>query len=81
MPPRFQATTLKEEGNALFIAKKYAAALAKYSAALELDTQGAVLHANRAACYLALREYARLSWGSDAWLMGLQLGQGGSRCE
>jgi tetratricopeptide (TPR) repeat protein len=74
MPPRLQATTLKEEGNALFIAKKYAAALAKYSAALELDAQSAVLHANRAACYLALREYARLSWELNTSLMGLQLG-------
>jgi tetratricopeptide (TPR) repeat protein len=50
------AATLKEEGNALFVAKKYKAALAKYTAALDLDHRNAVLYANRAACHLALRE-------------------------
>jgi tetratricopeptide (TPR) repeat protein len=51
------AEQLKEEGNLLFVAKKYAEAAEKYSAAIEQDPLSAVFYANRAACYLNLKKY------------------------
>ncbi|KAI0038600.1 TPR-like protein, partial [Auriscalpium vulgare] len=51
------AAQLKERGNALFAKKDYRAAVAKYTAAIALDSQNAVLYANRAACYLGLKSY------------------------
>lgn len=50
------ATTLKAEGNALYIAKDYPAAYVKYDAAIELDGQNAVLYANRGACSFAMNK-------------------------
>ncbi|KIY61303.1 hypothetical protein CYLTODRAFT_427598 [Cylindrobasidium torrendii FP15055 ss-10] len=64
---------LKAEGNKFFGAKNYAQAIEKYSAAIQLyeaaadigdHPKVAVLYANRAACYLNLKEY--LSAISDA---------------
>ena len=48
------AVRMKEEGNKLFLAKKYEEAVAKYSEAIEEDDSNAVLYANRAACTLNL---------------------------
>ncbi|KAJ7222419.1 hypothetical protein GGX14DRAFT_428711, partial [Mycena pura] len=48
------AEELKATGNALFASKKYDAAAKKYSEAIAVDPQSAVLYANRAACYNAL---------------------------
>eukprot|EP00271_Cylindrocystis_brebissonii_P016755 TRINITY_DN4117_c0_g1_i1.p1 TRINITY_DN4117_c0_g1~~TRINITY_DN4117_c0_g1_i1.p1 ORF type:complete len:983 (+),score=292.03 TRINITY_DN4117_c0_g1_i1:160-3108(+) len=60
--PLKKASGLKEEGNELFNAKKYAEALATYSAAIKLVPQGhkdrAVLHSNRAACLLLVKPVA-----------------------
>ncbi|KAL0566523.1 hypothetical protein V5O48_015485 [Marasmius crinis-equi] len=51
------AENLKDEGNKLFVAKKYDAAITKYSEAIALDGQNPILFANRAACRLSLRRY------------------------
>ncbi|KAI0067196.1 TPR-like protein [Artomyces pyxidatus] len=51
------ATELKDQGNALFTAKKYEDAIQKYTAAIALDEANAVLYCNRAACHLALKSY------------------------
>uniref|UniRef100_A0A663MRN5 Protein unc-45 homolog A n=1 Tax=Athene cunicularia TaxID=194338 RepID=A0A663MRN5_ATHCN len=53
---------LRERGNALFQAGDHAAALAAYTEALSLceaEPEQAVLHRNRAACYLKLEDYAK----------------------
>ncbi|XP_054025005.1 protein unc-45 homolog A [Dryobates pubescens] len=53
---------LRERGNALFQAGDHAAALAAYTEALSLcdaEPERAVLHRNRAACYLKLEDYAK----------------------
>ncbi|KAK1225865.1 hypothetical protein PQX77_011175 [Marasmius sp. AFHP31] len=52
-----RADSLKDEGNKLFVAKKFDAALKKYSEAIALDGQNPILFANRAACKLSLRRY------------------------
>ncbi|XP_044836220.1 protein unc-45 homolog A isoform X2 [Mauremys mutica] len=55
------AGQLRQEGNRLFQAGDYAAALASYTRALELcagPPERAVLHRNRAACHLKLEDYA-----------------------
>lgn len=52
--PSSLAAELKEKGNKLFVAKDYTAAYYKYSEAIELDANNAVLHANRAACSLVI---------------------------
>lgn len=62
---RWQVTPaqLREQGNALFQAGDHAAALAAYTQALSLcdaEPERAVLHRNRAACYLKL---VRSGWG------------------
>uniref|UniRef100_A0A663MPR7 Unc-45 myosin chaperone A n=1 Tax=Athene cunicularia TaxID=194338 RepID=A0A663MPR7_ATHCN len=56
------AGQLRERGNALFQAGDHAAALAAYTEALSLceaEPEQAVLHRNRAACYLKLEDYAK----------------------
>uniref|UniRef100_A0A8C4P6Z5 Unc-45 myosin chaperone A n=1 Tax=Dromaius novaehollandiae TaxID=8790 RepID=A0A8C4P6Z5_DRONO len=56
------AGQLREQGNALFQAGDHAAALAAYTQALSLcdgESERAVLHRNRAACYLKLEDYAK----------------------
>jgi hypothetical protein len=47
---------LKEQGNAFYVKKNYALAIAKYTEAIALDGNNAVLYANRAACQLALQQ-------------------------
>lgn len=44
------AAQLKEEGNALFVKKDFARAYEKYTEAIAVDGQNAVLYANRCAC-------------------------------
>ncbi|XP_062317913.1 protein unc-45 homolog A [Osmerus eperlanus] len=54
--------SLKEEGNALFKAGDMQGALCCYSKALKLSdsqTENAVLHRNRSACYLKLEDYTK----------------------
>ncbi|TCD61455.1 hypothetical protein EIP91_008412 [Steccherinum ochraceum] len=51
------ADALKEEGNALFAKKDYEAAIRKYTEALKLDENNAVLHANRSACSFNRKRY------------------------
>lgn len=51
------AEKLKEEGNKLFVKKKFAAAAIKYTEAIALDGQNAVLYANRSACRLSLKQF------------------------
>jgi hypothetical protein len=51
------AAELKDEGNKLFVAKKYEQASRKYSDAIAKDASNAVLYANRAACALNLQKY------------------------
>ncbi|XP_030353708.1 protein unc-45 homolog A isoform X2 [Strigops habroptila] len=56
------AGQLRERGNAQFQAGDHAAALAAYTQALSLCDAGperAVLHRNRAACYLKLEDYTK----------------------
>ncbi|KAL1738541.1 hypothetical protein HDZ31DRAFT_13725, partial [Schizophyllum fasciatum] len=55
---------LKEEGNALFVKKQYGLAALKYTEAIELDEDNAILWANRAACRLNTRQY--MDAASDA---------------
>ncbi|THH15972.1 hypothetical protein EW146_g4600 [Bondarzewia mesenterica] len=52
-----KANQLKVEGNALFSAQEFKAAGEKYTQAIALDRQNAVLYSNRAACNLALKAY------------------------
>jgi Flp pilus assembly protein TadD len=50
------ADRLKAEGNTLFQQRKYDHARDKYTAAIELDGENAILYANRAACELSLKK-------------------------
>ncbi|KZO95694.1 hypothetical protein CALVIDRAFT_467125, partial [Calocera viscosa TUFC12733] len=52
------AETLKAEGNVLFGQKQYKDAALKYSVAIELSPENAVLWSNRAACNLNLKKYS-----------------------
>ncbi|KAJ8093018.1 hypothetical protein PM082_011339 [Marasmius tenuissimus] len=54
---RGRAQSLKDEGNKLFIAKNFDAAMGKYDEAIALDDRNPILFANRAACRLSLRRY------------------------
>ncbi|KAJ3795440.1 hypothetical protein GGU11DRAFT_229135 [Lentinula aff. detonsa] len=49
--------TFNSEGNALFKEMNYTAAAAKYTAAINIDETNAILHSNRAACWLSLQLY------------------------
>lgn len=56
------AEQLRARGNALFQAGDHGAALAAYTEALSLSdaaSERAVLHRNRAACYLKLEDYSK----------------------
>jgi hypothetical protein len=44
------ASQLKDEGNALFVKKDYPLAHDRYTEAIAIDGQNAVLYANRSAC-------------------------------
>lgn len=58
--PQQQVQALKDEGNALFTHKQYGPASVKYSEALRIDDNNAVLYANRAACRLAVGQLVYL---------------------
>lgn len=47
---------LKTEGNALHLKGDHSGALSKYSEAIKLDPENAVLYANRAAAYISLKQ-------------------------
>lgn len=51
------AEKLKKEGNALFVDKKYAQAREKYSEALQVGGDNALLYSNRSACRMKLKKY------------------------
>ncbi|KAE9408347.1 hypothetical protein BT96DRAFT_970688 [Gymnopus androsaceus JB14] len=51
------AEKLKKEGNALFVDKKYAQAIEKYSEALQVGGDNALLYSNRSACRMKLKNY------------------------
>ncbi|KAJ3891677.1 hypothetical protein GG344DRAFT_46856 [Lentinula edodes] len=48
---------LKQEGNAFFIQKSYIHAAEKYTEALKIDKDNAILYSNRSACRLNLKAY------------------------
>jgi len=49
----------KEEGNALYKAKKYMEALTKYNQAIEYCPEQAALYGNRSACHMMLSQYQK----------------------
>lgn len=51
---KVRAALLKTEGNTFFVAKKWIKAQSKFTEAIELDKENAVLYSNRAACCLQL---------------------------
>ncbi|KAG2108961.1 uncharacterized protein F5147DRAFT_693521 [Suillus discolor] len=51
------AAQLKDEGNDFFRKQDYVGALAKYTEAIALDDNNAILYANRAACQYGLNRY------------------------
>ena len=57
-----QAEVLKAEGNALFVQNDFSGAYKKYTAAIKLDNQNAILYCNRAACSFGLNR-----WGLDSF--------------
>ncbi|KAF8649568.1 hypothetical protein AX16_005730 [Volvariella volvacea WC 439] len=59
--PASRVAQLKQEGNTHFAQKEYGLAVAKYSEAIALDEKNAILLANRAACYLNLKQYLEAS--------------------
>ncbi|TCD68826.1 hypothetical protein EIP91_009693 [Steccherinum ochraceum] len=63
-PADASAAQLKDAGNALFAKKDYEAANDKYTEALKLDENNAVLYANRSACFYNVKRY--LDAASDA---------------
>lgn len=48
------STVLKQEGDALFEQKEYSEAYDKYTEAINIDAENAVLFSNRSACSFAL---------------------------
>mmetsp|Transcript_23884 Transcript_23884/g.29798 ORF Transcript_23884/g.29798 Transcript_23884/m.29798 type:complete len:222 (-) Transcript_23884:3-668(-) len=52
-----QAQALKKEGNKFFQGGKHVEAIAKYSAAIELDPTDVTFYSNRAAAYAALEKW------------------------
>ena len=63
-----QAEVLKAEGNALFVQNDFSGAYKKYSAAIKLDNQNAILYCNRAACSFGLNR-----WGLDSFPCSVSL--------
>jgi STIP1 family protein 1 len=55
--PNCSATDLKNEGNALFSARKYRDAIVCYSKAIVRDPSVSTFYTNRALCYLKLRQW------------------------
>ena len=55
--PEADSQRLKAEGNALFSKGNFSGAYNKYTSAIELDSQNAILYCNRAACAFSLGKY------------------------
>ncbi|KAF9973460.1 Hsp90 cochaperone [Actinomortierella ambigua] len=53
------AEEFKQQGNKLFLAKDYSAAIDAFSKAIDLDPSNHVLYSNRSACYASLKEYQK----------------------
>lgn len=67
-PQQAAAAARKEDGNVAFKAGRYEEAVRLYSAAVQLDPQAAVYHANRAMAYLKLGAYGDAEADCDAAL-------------
>ncbi|PIL31505.1 transporter [Ganoderma sinense ZZ0214-1] len=52
-----RAEQLKADGNALYVRNDFPAARSKYTQAIKLDDSNPVLYSNRAATYIALKQY------------------------
>jgi tetratricopeptide (TPR) repeat protein len=77
------SASLKEEGNALFTKGEFQKASEKYTKAIELDCQNAVLYANRAACALNLKKLVTLYLDGLTWtalIRRLQIRRRIARC-
>jgi len=66
--PNPKAETLKGEGNSLFGAGKYAAAIEKYHAAIAVDNNPAY-HSNVAACYEKLGDFEKMADAARAGIL------------
>lgn len=56
-----EAETLKAEGNTLYTQGDHNDAIKKYTAAINIVSDNAILFANRAACRLALKQFVYVS--------------------
>lgn len=54
-----EVETLKAEGNAFYLAGDHTSAIQKYTVAINIMSDNAILFANRAACHLALERYKK----------------------
>ncbi|OJT08469.1 hypothetical protein TRAPUB_652 [Trametes pubescens] len=68
---RNAAEKLKAEGNALHLKGDHAGARSKYTEAIALDGANAVLYANRAAAYIALKQCVAAAIAMDRCCAGL----------
>ena len=68
-PHQAYSDRLKTEGNALFSKSDFAGAYQRYTAAIQLDSENAILYCNRAACAFALGRYDDASSLSTLRLM------------
>lgn len=68
---RNAAEKLKAEGNALHLKGDHAGARSKYTEAIALDGANAVLYANRAAAYIALKQCVAAVIAMDRCCAGL----------
>ena len=66
--PNWPPEALREQGNELFRKGDYGAAAARYAEALKVKTDDAVTLANRAECYLRVRQFHLALVDSDASL-------------
>jgi stress-induced-phosphoprotein 1 len=74
---REQAVALKDAGNKLFSSKSYAAAVAKYGEAIELDPSDPIFYTNRAACNT---ELGKLAEAIDDCELAIVLGKTNGVC-
>jgi hypothetical protein len=59
--PKVKIDEFKSEGDGFFVRKQYREAYFKYSEAIKLDRNSAVLYANRAASALSMKECVPIS--------------------
>ncbi|KIJ57243.1 hypothetical protein M422DRAFT_238835 [Sphaerobolus stellatus SS14] len=78
LPPNVEA--LKAQGNSLFVKGQHLQAIEKYTAAIDIIADNAILFANRAASFLALEKYAdALSDATKATLLDPSYAKGWGR--